>query len=89
MTRKTPTAARFELGTRTIRSVPENYWLASMDSWDGAVDHDATALIFAAGPEMLVELEAPVSGNYGQPHGVTVPALDQARAIIAKAKGQS
>lgn len=44
---KVPTAARFEPSTRTIRSVPENYWLASMDSWDGAVAHDASARILA------------------------------------------
>lgn len=51
--KRTPTAARYEASTRTIRSVPENYWLASMDSWDGAVDSGATARIFAVAPEML------------------------------------
>lgn len=44
---KVPTAARFEEETRTIRSVPENYWLASMNSWDGAVAHDSCARIMA------------------------------------------
>lgn len=56
MSRKIPTAARFEPGTRTIRSVPENYWLATMDSWDGAVDHDGTARLFAAAPKLLEAL---------------------------------
>ena len=45
--------------------------------------------LFAAAPDMLAELERLVAGNYGQPWGVTVPALDNARAIIAKAKGQT
>lgn len=57
MTRKLATSARFEPSTKTIRSVPENYWLASMDSWDGAIDHGAMALIFAAAPDMLVALK--------------------------------
>lgn len=88
MTRKTATAARFEYGTRTIRSIPENYWLASMDSWDGAVNHEANALIFAASFEMLAVLENLISDNFGQPSGVYVPALNPARAIVARAKGE-
>lgn len=44
---------RYEAATKTIRSVPANYWLASMDSWDGAVDHAANAILFAAAPTML------------------------------------
>jgi hypothetical protein len=39
---------RYEKSTRTIRSVPENYWLASMNSWDNAVDHDANAALISA-----------------------------------------
>lgn len=42
-----PTAARFELSTRTIRTVPGNHWIASSDSWDGAVAHDAAARLMA------------------------------------------
>lgn len=34
---------RYEEGTKTLRSVPENYWIATMDSWDGAVDNKANA----------------------------------------------
>jgi formylmethanofuran dehydrogenase subunit B len=37
--------------------------------------------------ELLAALEDLVAGNYGQPHGVTVPALDRARLVIAQAKG--
>lgn len=45
----------------------------------------ANALLIAAAPDMLKALEAIVADNYGQPRGVTVPALDVARAAIAKA----
>jgi hypothetical protein len=39
----TPRPWRYEEGTKTIRSVPSNYWLATMNSFDGAVDNDANA----------------------------------------------
>jgi hypothetical protein len=42
----------------TIRSVKENYWIATMDSWDGAVDNLANARLIAAAPEMLEALKA-------------------------------
>lgn len=44
---------RYEAPSKTIRSVPENYWIATMDSWDGAVDHEANAKLIAAAPELL------------------------------------
>jgi hypothetical protein len=44
---------RYEEATKTIRSVPENYWIASMDSWDKAVDHKKSARLIAAAPELL------------------------------------
>ena len=56
MSQLIPNAARYEAATKTIRSVPGNHWLASMDSWDGAIDHDAMALVFAAAPTLLKEL---------------------------------
>ncbi len=34
---------KYEEGTKTIRSQKENYWLATMDSWDGAVNNKANA----------------------------------------------
>lgn len=45
--------------------------------------------IFATAPELLAALIDLVKGNYGQPRAVTVPALDKARAAIAKANGQA
>lgn len=56
-TKHTPGPWRFELSTKTIRSVPTNYWLATMDSWDGAVDNEANARLIAAAPELLAELK--------------------------------
>ena len=46
---------RYEPETRTIRSVPSNHWVASMNSWDGAEDHQANARIIAAAPDLLAE----------------------------------
>jgi hypothetical protein len=46
----------------------------------------ADARLIAAAPELLAALEDLVKANYGQPYGVTVPALDNARAVIAKAR---
>ena len=53
----TPGPWKFELETKTIRSCPANYWLASIDSWDGAVDHEANAKLIAAAPELLEAIE--------------------------------
>ena len=44
---------KYEEATQTIRSVPENYWIATMDSWDAAVNHAANAKLIAAAPELL------------------------------------
>lgn len=48
---------------------------------------EANLLLIRAAPDMLAALESLVAGNYGQPQGVTVPALDIARAAIARATG--
>jgi len=47
----------------------------------------ANARLIAAAPDLLAALESLVAKNYGQPQGVTVPALDIARAAIARATG--
>lgn len=49
---------RYEESTKTIRSIPENYWIATMDSWDGAVNHAANSRLIAAAPELLAALKA-------------------------------
>jgi hypothetical protein len=47
----------------------------------------AIAMIESEAPAMLAALRDLVAGNYGQPSGVTVPALDPARAILARIDG--
>ena len=82
---------RYEAGTKTIRAVPSNHWLATMDSWDGAVDHQANALLIAAAPELLSAL-----GALLEKLSAKLPALqyhdckteyEMARAAIACATG--
>ena len=43
---------RYEASTQTIRSVPQNYWIASMNSWDRAINHEENALLIAKAPTM-------------------------------------
>lgn len=78
---------RYERGTRTIRSVPENYWLATLDSWDGAVDNEANAPLMAAAPELAAELQRLVAlieredahlANFGE--------VEAARALLARVR---
>lgn len=45
--------------------------------------------VYRAAPELLAALQALVKHNCGHPHGVTVSALDPARAAIAKAAPES
>lgn len=79
-TQHTPGPWRFEESTKTIRAVPQNYWLATMDSWDGAVDHEANARLIAAAPDLLEALEEMVEESINREV--------KARAAIAKARGQ-
>lgn len=93
---------RFEESTKTIRSDPTNYWLASMDSWDGAVDHNANAALIAAAPDMLAALKSAESDQMayvdrlykdgprmaGSLHEAQ-ERLSATRKAIAKAEGRS
>ncbi len=83
---------KYEDYSKTIRSVPENYWIATMDSWDGAVDHASNARLIAAAPELLEALKQAVSWVEYLNYHETYPHLNQAelrimRAAIAKATG--
>ena len=81
---------RYEPETRTIRSVPSNHWVASMNSWDGAENHQANARIIAAAPDLLAALQALVGeADLGEiDHDDSTRALlAQARAAIARATG--
>ena len=84
MQAKQPTEWRHELATKTIRSVPENYWVASMDSWDGAVDHAANARLIAAAPRLLAALVDLVE-DFDRSVWTTDPMLVEAREAIALA----
>jgi len=48
----TPGPWRYEAATKTIRC-PRNHWLATMDSWDGAVNNKANARLMIEAPAML------------------------------------
>ena len=56
-TKHTPGPWKYQRATKTIRSKKENYWIATMDSWDGAVNNEANAKLIAAAPEMKARLE--------------------------------
>ena len=51
----TPGPWRYEQSTRTLRAVPGNHWLATINSFDGTPDHDANASLMAAAPDLLQE----------------------------------
>jgi hypothetical protein len=48
---------RYEKETKTIRQVPENYWIATMGSFDGAINNAANANLIAAAPDMYEKLK--------------------------------
>lgn len=89
----TPGPWRFERGTSTIRSEPANYWLASMNSFDGAVNHEANARLIAAAPDLLEALKlaqlAVSELCYEQdPANECWNVLQVVNSAIAKAEGQ-
>ena len=88
----------YEKATETIRSKPSNHWLATMDSWDGAVNHDANALLISASPdllesckEMLFALDNPRAADAFKranlEHGY-MAIKEHAKKAIAKAEGR-
>lgn len=54
----TPGPWQYESATKTIRSKPSNYWIATIDSFEGAINHEANARLIAAAPELLEALYA-------------------------------
>lgn len=95
-TTHTPGPWIYQESTKTIRSIPTNYWLATMDSWDGAIDNKANARLIAAAPDLheaLTEVmenyerdAAAVPGILGSPH--VQYAFHLARTALAKAQGK-
>jgi len=85
----TPGPWKYEPGTKTIRSVPANYWLATLDSWDGMVDNEANARLIAAAPDLLATLKMClpfVERVRAQSGGDGAITLAVARDAIAKAE---
>lgn len=73
----------------TVRAMPMNYLAADLSRIDAALwgrESEIGAAI-AEAPAMVEALRDLVKGNYGQPRGVTVPALDPARAILSRIDG--
>lgn len=87
----TPAPWRYEAATKTIRAEPSNYWLASMNSWEGMVNHEANARLIAAAPELLEQLKQLAASyahwmpRYGDPEAVNSQLMQNVRAAIAKA----
>jgi len=88
----TPAPWIYEESTKTIRARPSNYWLATMDSWDSAVNHKANAQLIAASPDLLTAAQTALQliidtwpYEHGQEAvGLAWQALDEA---ITKAGG--
>lgn len=81
-TAHTPGPWRYEASTKTIRSIPTNYWLATMDSWDGAINNEANARLIASAPALAAMVRALRDA------AVNTPALDSSEdwsALIAQA----
>lgn len=87
----TPGPWRYEDSTETIRSIPGNHWIASMDSFDGAVDDDANAALIASAPDLLTALRVLVDhAQETYPHFESERGqrdIAAAIAAIAKATG--
>ncbi len=82
---------KHEKSTKTIRSAKKNYWIATMNSWDGAVDNDANARLIAAAPDLLEALKIVLVqyGEYQDGQGAAkFHAVNIARDAIAKAEGK-
>ena len=89
-TKHTPGAWIYQKGTNTIRSEKENYWLATMDSWDGAVNHEANAHLIAAAPELLEALKGIIEiGKRDMSNQKYDSYFEYAKQAIAKAEGKN
>lgn len=97
MDNTTPRPWKWETGSKTIRSVPANYWLATMDSWDGQVNNDANAELivtavnsFDAMREALIAAQSEIGRMRQEMFGNNTQGPVQYRitAALALAQGQ-
>ena len=82
----TPGPWHYEDGTKTIRSETTNYWIATMDSWDVAVDHGANAALIAAAPDLLAACNAALAYLDAEDSAGLVAEI---AAAVAKAEGRT
>ena len=91
----TPGPWRYSPGSNTIRSAKENYWIASIDSWDGQVNNQANAKLIAAAPELLEALRTMIhaysgqltnAGDYGKEIEAGCLAIARATSMSREAK---
>jgi hypothetical protein len=93
----TPGPWEYNEQTKTIRSKKENFWLATMDSWDGSVNNAANARLIAAAPDLLAALEnARIALTFyriemardtpGKDYPFGIDCENAARAAVARAK---
>ncbi len=90
-TKHTPGPWRYEESTKTIRAVHSNYWLVTMDSWDGAINNEANAQLIASAPELLEALKLLIKNH--EDIGIVNVTLDEriiaiSKQAIAKAEGK-
>lgn len=86
-TKHTPGPWKYESETKTIRAAVPNYWLASMNSFDGAVDNEANARLIAAAPELLVLMHEVEEYLAATSANVNDPLWERVKEAIAKATG--
>lgn len=88
----------YEESTKTIRSIPENYWLTTMDSWDGAINNNANARLIASAPNLLEACKGLISNavwdgktrEHGSANEYTVhrAVIEATQRAIMKAEGR-
>ena len=84
---------RYEAETSTIRAMPANYWIATMDSFDGAVSNEANARLIAEAPAMRDLLTRIWRYHSEHRHWIMAgdtgldPLMDEARAILRRIEG--
>jgi hypothetical protein len=89
-TTHTPGPWLYEPETETIRSVKENYWLASMESFEGEVSNEANARLIASAPELLEALRGTMKAlsrmiDKHDPDSIEAEWIGEAHEAITKA----
>lgn len=83
---------RYEPSTKTIRTTPENYWIATLDSWDGMVNNEANAKLISSAPELLETLHGTMKAlsrmiDKHDPDSIEAEWIGNAHEVLHKATG--